>query len=79
MAPYDAGPRRQRHLLTEMAQSRRSMRRMEREVEGCCGAQTPFVCGWVRVRVRLPQVEAELIDVQSDFVGFKENEVLKCN
>lgn len=79
MAPYAAGPRRERRLLTEMAQSRRSMRRMERVVEGCCGAQTPFVCGCACARARAPQVEAELIDVQSDFVGFKENEVLKCN
>ncbi|CAF92200.1 unnamed protein product, partial [Tetraodon nigroviridis] len=35
MAPYAAGPRRERHLLTETAQSRRSMRSREPEVEAC--------------------------------------------
>lgn len=38
-----------------------------------------LLCVCVSVRARVPQVKAELIDVQSDFVGFKENEVLKCN
>lgn len=77
MAPYAAGPRRERHLLTETAQSRRgSMRRREREVEAWWRLRHLFcVCA----RARVPQVKAEVIDVQSDFVGFKENEVLKCN
>lgn len=76
MAPCAAGPRRERHLLSETAQSRRSMRCRERVVEGCCEAQKTF---GAYTRARVPHVTAELIDVQSDFVGFKENEALKCN
>lgn len=49
MAPYAAIVRRERHLLTETAQSRRSMRRRERVVDGCCEAPTPFVCVHARV------------------------------
>lgn len=37
------------------------------------------MCARASARARVPQVKAERIDVQSDFVGFKENEVLKCN